>query len=291
MDAEGSPSEVQAMLARDPPFGKLRLRRLCVRGNLEDDDAATFAPLLTGLAGHSLLEELVLNGKFLTTFAAVGSLVDVAIANGITALRLEWCALEPPSMMHIARLVTLGQLEHLYIDVGDDDYLPLFDMASFEAFCAALRSNTSIHTLALMTVGLWDDPVMGETLVTALIGHPSIQSLALEYDVVDADDQIAVGTILARLLLTANSQCLQLLAFSWCDLGDNGMQPIVDALRSNTHLLYFICTKNGLTPLFARDVLLPALAANTSLRVLKIYNEISVPELAQAEAQVASRFS
>ena len=293
-DAEGSPSEVQAMLrtTRDPPFGKLCLRRLLIRGNLEEEDAATFIPLLTGLAGHSSLKELVLRGKFLLTFAVVGSLVDVVIANGITALRLEWCALEPPSMVHIARLVTLGQLNYLYICLGNVVDLPLLNMAderaSCEAFCAALRSNTSITTLALIDVVLWVDTAAGEAIITALFGHPSIRNLSFHSNVVvEADEQIAVGTILARLLI-ADSQCLHLLDLAWCALGDDGMRPIVDALRSNTHLLDFFCSHNGLTPLFARDVLSPALAVNASLRSLMIDNNPSVPELVQAEAQVAS---
>ena len=292
-DAEGSPSDVQAMLTRNPPFGKLRLRRLLIRGNLEGEDAGTFAPLLTGLAGHSSLKELVLRGKFLLTFAGVGSLVDVVIANGITALRLEWCSLEPPAMVHIARLVALGQLSHLYIRLGDVNDLPLLNMAderaSCEAFCAALRSNTSITTLPLIDVMLWVDTAAGEAIITALVGHQFIRKLSFHGNsVVEADEQIAVGTILARLLM-ANSQCLHHLDVSLCALGDDGMRPIVDALWSNTHLLYFLGIRNGLTPLFARDVLLPALAANTLLRVLKIDDDISVPELAQAEVHVASR--
>lgn len=78
-------------------------------------------------------------------------------------------------------------------------------------------------------------------------------------------------------------------------LGDAGLRPILVALRGCTHLRSFHCSRNGLTPVFARSELLPAVAANTSLRELKADgipgNAVfpPIPDLARAEALVAAR--
>lgn len=94
-----------------------------------------------------------------------------------------------------------------------------------------------------------------------------------------------MGVSLARLI-SANSG-LNFLDVGHCDLRDDGMRPIINALRCNTYLRKLVCSKNGLTPAFAVETLLPALAGNSSLRVLKL--DRRVPELARIEALVASR--
>ena len=52
-------------------------------------------------------------------------------------------------------------------------------------------------------------------------------------------------------------------------LGDAGMGPLCDALPRNTHLLWLALRLNGTSPYFDAQHLLPAVRANTSLRLLE----------------------
>ena len=49
------------------------------------------------------------------------------------------------------------------------------------------------------------------------------------------------------------------------------------------------CSRNNISPAVARDVVLPAVRANTSLRQLEIESKLRIVELVQAEALVRSR--
>ena len=48
----------------------------------------------------------------------------------------------------------------------------------------------------------------------------------------------------------------------------DGLGPLVDALPLNTHLQKLIISENNTSAAFARNRLMPALAANTSLQIL-----------------------
>lgn len=58
-------------------------------------------------------------------------------------------------------------------------------------------------------------------------------------------------------------------------LGEAGLRALVLALPSNTHLRRLDISHNGLGDGFARDVLLPAVRANSSLRELKAFGPAS----------------
>jgi hypothetical protein len=70
--------------------------------------------------------------------------------------------------------------------------------------------------------------------------------------------------------VAANAPALQLLDVSSCELGDDGLGPLVDALAINTHLRTLECEANNLSAVFARKRLLPAVVTNTSLRRLRL---------------------
>ena len=73
-----------------------------------------------------------------------------------------------------------------------------------------------------------------------------------------------------------------MLHVSDCALGDDGLGPLVDALPHNTHLRELGCMDYDMSAAFARDRLMPALAANTSLQILQSGNS-------DADALVAAR--
>jgi hypothetical protein len=65
------------------------------------------------------------------------------------------------------------------------------------------------------------------------------------------------------------------------------MHPLLEALPHNTHLRLVACEGNGMSAAFARDVLLPAVRANTSLLVLDAGDEHDAA--VEANALVAAR--
>jgi hypothetical protein len=57
---------------------------------------------------------------------------------------------------------------------------------------------------------------------------------------------------------------------SECNLGDEGLGPLFDALPAHTRLRKLFCDRNGMSEAFVRDRLLPAVRANRSLRELEL---------------------
>jgi hypothetical protein len=101
--------------------------------------------------------------------------------------------------------------------------------------------------------------------------------------VVGEHNKAAAGASLGALV-AANAPTLHELALAGWSLGDAGMRPLVLALPHNTHLRTLDMSSNDISAAFARDVLLPAVRSNTSLRSLFIGG---LP--AAAEAHVAAR--
>jgi hypothetical protein len=109
-------------------------------------------------------------------------------------------------------------------------------------------------------------------------GEPTEQAVAL------------VGPALGALV-AANTPSLQLLFVTFCHLGDAGMRPLLEALPHNTHLECLVCDGNGMSAAFARDLLLPAVRANTSLVVFNAGNDhdAAVEAKALVDARVLAR--
>jgi Ran GTPase-activating protein (RanGAP) involved in mRNA processing and transport len=112
---------------------------------------------------------------------------------------------------------------------------------------------------------------------------------------VHANATTAVGAALGELI-AANAPALRDLRVSSCLLGDAGLAPLVAALPHNTHLVKLRCEDNDMSDAFARDHFLPAIRANTSLRVLQASDwwggeedGIAPDEVLQAEALVKAR--
>jgi hypothetical protein len=141
-----------------------------------------------------------------------------------------------------------------------------------KAVSVALRANATIVNVSLVGVGLWEQPAMGAALVSALTAHPSLRVLSLNKNALDADHADVAGSALGALI-AANAPALTVLDISDCDLGDNGLRPLFEALPRNTHLCTLRCFGNGMTAACAREHLLPALRATTSLRTLALLRE------------------
>ncbi len=55
-----------------------------------------------------------------------------------------------------------------------------------------------------------------------------------------------------------------------CLLCDEGLRPLFEALPGNAHLRELDCSDNNVSTACVRDVLLPAVRANASLRALRL---------------------
>lgn len=282
-DVECSFTQAHKMMTREAPFGSLSLRRLVLRADWAaesdgegddtddaDDEHARFMAFTNDMALCPSLHEVALaNARGYNTAVAIPAFVDVALANDVTALHFLGCDLLPSSLASLARLVR--RLDHFVLSCG-----LLFDMINgpvfCDEFCAALRFNTVMVCLTLNHTGLWNHPFAGRAVVDALAGHPSIRYLNLCGNVVASGERIFVGACLARLI-TANALSFKKLDRSGCELHDDGKRPIFNALSGNLFLRRLCCDENSITFPFAREVVMPSILRNVTLRELKIGSE------------------
>jgi Ran GTPase-activating protein (RanGAP) involved in mRNA processing and transport len=95
--------------------------------------------------------------------------------------------------------------------------------------------------------------------------------------------QLAVGEALGRLV--AAESALTSLNLNTCRLGDAGVGPLFTALAHNTTLHTLDLSYNSISRECAREMVLPAVRANTSLRELE-FDQPDNPELVEAEQLV-----
>jgi hypothetical protein len=250
------------MLRNEAPFQPLRLRVLHVSfGDFGADEASVLA-LASDLASHASLKRMDLRYGGLDTLVALDAVVDAALARQMTSLQLWACRLSPASAPVLARLLCGGTLTKL--SVGQ---LPqLLDAPSAALLGDALRANSTLTSLTLH-VNFWRDTGAGIALLNALTAHVSLRNLNLSNNAVLAAGAVAAAAYGA--LVAANAPALTELDVSHGELGDEGLRPLLEALPHNTHLRMLGISNNGMNAAFARDVLLPAVRANTSLRQLR----------------------
>jgi hypothetical protein len=285
-----SVADARAALCAEGLLAPLRVRGLRMH-NTDDDGEADFLALAADVASHAWLRQLCLRAAPPTP-AALGALVDAALARRLAALQLDNCDLSAASAPALARLLRGGDaLTELWLAghaFGTDGAL---DAPAAAALAPALRANATLTTLHLAALRLWDDLAAAATLLGALAAHPSLRALSIRGSSVRHADRAAAGASLAALL-AANAPALTELDVAFCNLGDDGLAPLLQALRANTHLRALACPVNDITEAFAADVLLPAVRASGSLRALSACHDDTWPDLGQdwAGALDAERF-
>ena len=261
-------AEAHALLRREPPFGALNIRSFTVQFTRGEDDNLFF-PCAADLTLHgACLDDLSIVAAPLTSRAAWDALADVASSVRLTELTVMRTQLGPSCVPGLARLLREGSISCLHLN-GAYQNGPLVDAEAVLHLSAALRANSTLSSLGLMSVSLWDGPA-GIDLVDALVGHPTLESVHFEDSAVggDADIRALAGAALGRLV-AANSAHLTSLNVSFCALGDDGLRPLFAALPSNTHLFALTAAHNGISTAFA-PVILASVKANQSLRLLHI---------------------
>jgi hypothetical protein len=283
-DVTCAPEQAPRLLRNEPPFGVVRVRRLALE--FEEGDAALLPTVCAALPAHASLTSLRLRLVSLAAPATLDAVVDAAIASRLHTLDLVGCGVCPDSAPSLARLLRGGTLRTLHI-AGSD--VVVLDAPAVALLADALRDSAcAVTSLSFCNVCLWDDMAAAAALLTAATAHPRLTVFKCCSNAVPPVHAGAVGASLAALVAGALTE----LHISNCRLGDAGMAPFVNALAGNTHLRKLSCFCNGISDAFARDVLLPAVRANTSLRKLSTvgaddYNTTSA-EL-DAGALVAAR--
>ena len=251
-------SAVLPVLRNDPPYGPLRVRRLFVftEGD-EDDDVLALA---AALAAHESLDGLGVNG---CAPLGLNALLGAAVTRKVSWLSLEECGLDDESVRALVRLLQLGSLTKLEVD---SDF-PDAEDASVLELCAALRA---CRTLTHLTLRLNPDDGATRRVVTELLdaaaGLPALSELNLK----GSGNCAATSGSLAALL-RANLPSLHALRVEHCRLGDESLAPLLDGLAANTHLRELDCwAGNDLSEAFMRDRLVPALAAMDARQVLDL---------------------
>jgi hypothetical protein len=260
----GSVADARRALCAEGLLAPLRIHGLRV-GAAGAVAEADFLELASDIVSHAWLQQLCLV-RALPTPAALEAMVDAALTRRLAALQFACCRLTAASAPALARLLSGRGITELLVWGGG---AALLDAHAAALLADALRANATLTSLQLAEVQLWNDMAAANTLLGALTAHPSLRTLSLFDNGVQEADCPAVGTALGALL-AANSPALTELDVEMCWLRDAGMAPLFEALPANTHLRTLNCLGNGITDALARVVLLPAVRANASLRVLRM---------------------
>ncbi len=291
------------LLRKRAPFGALRLRllRITMRPFDEDDamgedvarmgeDVESFA---AALAADTWLDSLHLLHVRALGAPLAASLWAAMEARRLTHLGLTRCGLSPAVIPPLARMLQWLSSLHIF-DAGDNNVL---NETSGLQLAAAIAASDTLTDLSLSGIRFLRNPVVGAALSRALTAHPSLRCLALSVQPeLDHGAVRAAGAMLGALV-AANTPALHVLRVEDYGLGA-GLGPLFDALPRNTHLRELDCRNSviDVDEAFARSRLLPAVRANTSLRVLEAgglgyQHDGDVPRalLREAEALVAAR--
>ena len=278
--------EVRRMLRGEPPFEQLRLRALCVNfvsghRRTREETANSRSVAVIGLAAelgtHAWLKQLALINAYkndhsadedavddASATAAIDAVVDAALVRGLESIRFVDCKLIPDFLPALARLVNGGTLTSLTIV----QHHYMFDAPSMALFADAVRASSALTTLVMCGLVVHGESERIPVLLGALTGHHSMRTLCIlgHFNGQPCGTDEMGGTLGA--LVAANARALTELDVSQMRLGDAVVRPLLDALAVNTHLRVLNISDNDLSADFSRDVLLPAIHANTGLRQL-----------------------
>jgi hypothetical protein len=280
------------MLRCDSPFQALRVHAMLIEGRTIETSDADMLLLAAAIKDHSALQEMYMNDISLRTPAVFDAVAAAVAACGLSAAGFTRAHLSPASLPTLVRLLQAGKLTYLAIHNGGE---VLFDAGGSAQIADAIMALGSLQRLFLTGAELWKDRVAIAAIMRAVTRHQGLQHLTFQSDT--PVDQAAAGAALCELC-AADSPSLRSLTIRCFLLGDAGMRPLLSALANTRHLRTLDCINTGMSEEFARDVFLPAIRANTSLRELTASawwggdaNGVAPPAVLEAEALVAARGS
>jgi len=285
-----SAAEALPLLRCEAPCALLHIFKLVVSDfNNNQQAVLDFAAALPFHSGKT--KELTVNVAPLGNVAVAGSLLRGVAEARVNDVTFIGCHLAPASMPGLTRLLQADCLEGL--EINNYEHALFEEGPDLTAFCHALRSST-LQVLHLSSCQLWRDPAVAGEFLASLVGHQTLRELALGCNSLDRTDDArrAAGKQLASLI--THSSALQKLELYANNLGDAGLAPIFEALPRSSTLKEVNFNYERISRKFARDVILTAVRANTSLRRLSFgHYDFSLnsllSELVEAQAIVAAR--
>jgi hypothetical protein len=258
------------MLRCEGRFTPLQLEHLIANADWTTDDftAAGVVELMAAVRNHATLTGMdVWSMPFDEWPAALDAVVTTALASRLTTLVFYACELGPGAAPALARLLSGTSLTNLCIAYDADTQQ--LDEGAAVLLGNALRANSTLTSLELSKTDLWRVPSAGAALFASLVAHPSLCTFIWRED--RRCEHEALAGIALHALLAANAPALRHLEAVVC--GDDGAGPLFDALPRNTHLRSLDFYGIAISHSCARDRLLPAVRANTSLRQLFVDEE------------------
>jgi hypothetical protein len=275
--------EGRAALLAAPPLAPLRPHTLRLHGGACTDEQllACFAELRTSGAHDNRLHTLSVNACL--SPRCLEALVDAALACGLAGLELVSCGLDASALPALARLIAQGD-KLQYLGISGGLLLPppggaALPPAAADALAAALAGSGSLTRLNLAGVSLAASPGAAAAILAALEGHPSLRELHLA----STPRLPALGAALGRIV-ASGAPSLRCLSAQYCRLKGRDLKALLSALRSSRLEELRLDGNAPLSERFVHAVLLPALAANASLRCLRLGRDAHA-----AEALISSR--
>ena len=227
----------------------MSVERLCL-----DEQTTSFSAFLAYAHQCSSFSELQLT-KMLGA-PEIEALLDFALNHPLMALSLSG-RVTSAAMPSLTRLVSGGSLTTLEVRNGGEVLPPSPE------FCTAVAAAPLVR-LSYDSTGLLDTLATGLTLLAAVSGHSTLCHLRLAFNSVAPAGRHAVGAALG-LLVAADSRLVSL-EISYCDLGNDGLLPLIDALPRTTHLCRLYCEGNDFTQLTTTRLLAAVRAMASALR-------------------------
>jgi hypothetical protein len=270
------------LLRNERGFERLRVRRFQLDLAAPEDHREALLEVIAAAGAHTSLSGLIFLDVALDG-AALDAVVDAALTRRVTEVLLFECALGAFAVPALARLLQ-GSMALNTLRLANLGQQLLIDVGSAELLGAALRANSTLTSLGLAVCDLWREPAAATTLLRALRGHPRLSCLDLAFNETE-NAYTTAGAELAALV-AADAPALAELSITSCGLGARGLRPLFGVLAANTHLRTLRCDGNMLHEEWhaARTWLMPALAANTSLRSLVLLHELEEPVDVAVEA-------
>jgi hypothetical protein len=252
--------QARALLRNEAPYGPLRMHAFSVAWDTPDDGTEeAVAAFSRDLAAHASLASLYLTWAPLHLSLALDAVVEAVLACRLRSCTFSECRLSPASAPALARLLSGDVLTKLTIDNGPER---LLDEAAATSLGDALRANCTLTSFSLASHWLFADSAALAALLGALVAHPSMRRLHLQnFGLANTAHSTVVADMLGALVQTDAPSLTEL------DVNGTGGSKMSDA--------------------FARDVLLPAVRANISLRSLLLEGNGEAHQ--EAMALVAAR--
>ena len=279
VDVWGDYSLVRPMLRNESPFRPLRLGELCF---IFDAITADVPAFVADMSAHPSLSRLGLissnSNPALFSFsvsplsaALLELVIEAALTRRVSSFFFYGCRPTPTVAPALSSLLRSSALTDLLLSsdgppsgITGVSTEAMLDTSAAALLSAAVRSSRTLQKLVLQNVGLWNDAEAAVMLLSALTGHASLHVLDCSRNCVHPSAAATIGAALGALV-AANSPAFEELAVDYCELGDAGLHPMVDALRRNTHLRALTLTGNNISNALAEEQLVPAVRANTSL--------------------------